>query len=337
MDRKHVALNGKMIMAVAAIVMMLAAGFIGVRIIEGRMSPAITNAGEQLTAHTTAQNTAQVYMNDRWYAERNVETLLVMGIDGMGALETSDSYNNHNQTDFLVLFLRDLDTGRTAAIHLNRDTMTDITTLGVTGEPTGSMYAQLALAYNYGSGDHISSQNTVNAVERLLYGMQVDHYITVTMDVVPILNDWAGGVTVSLLDDFTSHDPAMVQGELMRLNGNQALAYVRGRSGLDDSSNLRRMERQRQYASEWVACAQNLLGDQNALADLVMKLDGYYRSDCTVEELSSFGQSLSSNPTMPVYPVEGKAVQGEKFMEFYVDEKALQQLVLELFYAPLAE
>lgn len=326
-----------MILAVASVVLVLAMALIGVRIFESYTTPEISNAGEQLTAHTTTRNSAQVFVNNRWYAERNVETLLVMGIDDEGALKESNAYNNHHQTDFLVLFLRDLDTGKTAAIHLNRDTMTDITTLGVTGQATGTINAQLALAYNYGSGDHISSQNTAAAVERLLYGMQVDHYITVTMDAVPILNDWAGGVTLTLLDDLTAHDPAMAQGELIRLNGDQALTYVRGRMGLDDSSNLRRMERQRQYASEWVACAQRQLADEQAIADLVLQLDGYYRSDCTVEDMSSFSQSLSLNPTMPVYQLEGKAVQGDVYMEYYVDEEALQQLVLELFYAPVAE
>jgi len=326
-----------MILAVASVVLVLAMALIGVRIFESYTAPEISNAGEQLTAHTTARNSAQVFMNNRWYAERNVETLLVMGIDDEGALEESKAYNNHHQTDFLVLFLRDLDTGKTAAIHLNRDTMTDITTLGVTGQATGTINAQLALAYNYGSGDHISSQNTAAAVERLLYGMQVDHYITVTMDAVPILNDWAGGVTLTLLDDLTAHDPAMAQGELIRLNGDQALTYVRGRMGVGDSTNIRRMERQRQYASEWVACAQRQLADEQAIADLVLQLDGYYRSDCTVEDMSSFSQSLSLNPTMPVYQLEGKAVQGDVYMEYYVDEEALQQLVLELFYAPVGE
>lgn len=337
MGRLRMSGYGKKIMAVVVIVLVLAVAFIGVRMLESRMNPEIANAGEQMTSHTAAQNTAQVFMHNRWYAERNVETLLVMGIDELGTLDSSDAYSDYHQTDFLVLFLRDMDTGKTAAIHLNRDTMTRITTLGVTGQATGTINAQLALAYNYGNDDRTRSLNTVEAVERLLYGMQVDHYITVTMDAVPILNDWAGGVTVSLLDDFTDFDPLMVQGEMIRLNGKQALTYVRGRAGLDDSTNLHRMERQRQYASEWVGSAQNRLGDAQAVADLVLRLDGYYSSDCTADDMSSFGESLSMNPGMPVYQLEGKAVQGDVYMEYHIDEAYLQQLVLELFYAPVAD
>ena len=306
-----------------------------VHVLEERMSAEIENAGMQLTPHVNTRNTAQVFMNDRWHAERNIESILVIGIDEYGSLTTQDAYNNGHQADFLMLFLRDRDTGRAAAIHLNRDAMTDITTLGVTGEPTGTRWAQLALSFNYGDGGAASSANVVSSTERLLYGVDINHYITVTMDAVPVLNDWAGGVTLEVLDDFSGVDGSLVRGQLLRLDGKQALAYVRSRKELDDTSNLRRMERQRQYASEWVKAALTRMTDEQSVIDLVMQLDDYYTSNCTVEELTEYARSLSSNPSLPVYEIEGKAVQGDAFMEFYVDETALQQLVLNLFYAPV--
>ncbi len=70
------------------------------------------------------------------------------------------------------------------------------------------------------------------------------------MDAVPIINDAVGGVTVTVLDDMTSADPALEKGAEVTLQGKQALTYVRTRRGLDDSTNLHRMERQRQYMGE---------------------------------------------------------------------------------------
>lgn len=325
----------KEFLAAIALAIIIAIGAVAAYVVETRMNVPISNAGEQVTAHTTALNTAQVFVNGQWYAERNVETLLVMGIDNYEGIDGDGSYNNTNQTDFLVLYVRDEDSGRTAVLHLNRDTMTKITTLGVTGQVTGSRTAQLALAYNYGGGDHISSNNVVDAVEHLLYGIEVDHYITVTMGGVPIINDWAGGVTVEVKDDFSDIDPALAQGTYVKLTGTQALTYVRTRRGLDDSTNLHRMERQQQYASAWVETARTKLADVEAVADLLMQMDDYYRTDCTAEELEEIAQGLSNSPSVPIYETEGQAVQGELFMEFYVDEEALQQLVLELFYAPV--
>jgi len=322
-------------LSVAALLLVAVVCFAAVRIVEDRMTVEIENAGMQMTAHTNSRSNAQIFMNENWHAKRNTETLLVMGVDNYGPLTEADAYNTGRQTDFLVLFLRDVDTGRASAIHLNRDTMTDITTLGVTGEPTGTMNAQLALAYNYGDGGVQSSSNVVSAVEHLLYGIEIDHYITVTMDAVPIMNDWAGGVAVEVLDDFTSIDSGLVQGELVKLDGKQALAYVRTRKGLDDSSNLHRMERQRQYASEWIKSAREKLGDRQAVVNLARQLDGYYQSNCTIDQLAAYAQSLSDNPSMPVYETEGTAEQGEIYMEYHVDEYALQQMVLQLFYAPV--
>jgi len=66
-----------------------------------------------------------------------------------------------------------------------------------------------------------------------------------------------------------------------------------------------------------------------------MQMDAYYRSSCTAEQLLDFARSLSANPTVPTYEIEGKAVQGDIYMEFYANEKVLQQLVLELFYTPV--
>ena len=105
--------------------------------------------------------------------------------------------------------------------------MTQIQILGVTEEPAGSFTGQLALAHTYGSGEEDSCENTVLAVSNLLYGMEIDHYVSLTMDGVALLNDLVGGVPVEVLDDFSGIDDSLVQGETVTLRGRQALTYVR--------------------------------------------------------------------------------------------------------------
>lgn len=327
----------RFVLSAAAVVLVLLAGVFAAQFLEARMTVQVENAGKQMTAHTSDESAAQVFMNGQWYQKRNIETLLVMGIDDFGAVASSGSYNNAHQADFLVLFLRDAETGESAAIHLNRDTMTDITMLGVTSEAAGTQYAQLALAFNYGRGENDSSRNTADAVEHLLYGTEVDHFITVTMDAVPIMNDWAGGVTVEVLDDLTTADPALVKGETVRLEGEQSLTYVRTRYGLDDSTNLNRMERQRQYASQWVGASQEKLNDAQSVAELIVKMNGCYYSDCTAEELAEFASGLGETPAVDIYELPGEAVKGEEYMEYYADDEGIQQLVLTLFYEPVAQ
>lgn len=295
----------------------------------------VPDAGQQMTSTSeySAAEGAQVFMNGCWYGPRKVETMLLIGIDDFGGVVESRSYNNSTQADFLALYVHDTATGRGSVIHLNRDTMTDITVLGVTGQNAGTRRAQLALAYNYGSGGAVSSLNTVDAVSRLLYGVKIDHYLTVTMDAIPLINDWAGGVTLTVQDDFPGG--GLVKGEKVTLMGEQALTYVRTRYGMDDSSNLQRMTRQRQYASEWFKTAQSRLSDRNAVAELVFSLSNYHHSDCSADKLNDFAQMLGQNETIEIFELPGEAVVGTQFMEYYVDDERIQQLVLELFYTPV--
>lgn len=332
--RKHLK-PVRLCLFICAVLLVIVIGAFAARFIEKRLSVKVENAGEQVTSYNSHENTAQVFMNDRWYRKKDVETLLVIGIDDYGAAEASDSYNNSNQADFLVLFITDNETGESTALHINRDTMTDITMLGVTGEAVGTTRAQLALAYNYGKGRNDSSRNTADAVTRLLYGTQIDRYITVTMDAVAIMNDWVGGVTVEVLEDMTGVDSALVMGSEVTLTGEQALAYVRTRKGVGDSTNLSRMERQRQYASGWAETARSRLTDAEAVAQLVVSMDDYYYSDCSAEELAAYADRLGNQPSVDIYELPGEAVRGAEFMEFYADDAGIRQLVLELFYTPV--
>ena len=64
-----------------------------------------------------------------------------------------------------------------------------------TNEFLGSINRQLSLAHAYGDTPAARCRNTVTAVSGLLYGIEIDHYISLSMDGVIILNNLAGGVT----------------------------------------------------------------------------------------------------------------------------------------------
>ena len=193
----------------------------------------------------------KIYYDNQWYRLKdNLETVLIMGEDKFEAGEDDADYVNTRQTDFLLLLILDKTNQSSQILQLNRDTMTDIESYGVAGKSTGTFTGQLALAHTYDTGGKDSCRNTVKAVSNLLYGVSIDHYLSLTMDAVPIINDAVGGVTVTVLDDMTSADPALEKGAEVTLQGKQALTYVRTRRGLDDSTNLHRMERQRQYMGE---------------------------------------------------------------------------------------
>lgn len=305
--------------------------------IDAKRSAPIDNAGHRMTAYTKVREGAQVYMNGRWHVGRDLDTLLVIGVDDFGAMTGSQSYNNSSQADFLALFIHDRDTGEKSVLHLNRDAMTNIPVLGLTGQKAGTAYGQLALSFNYGRGQEDSCRNVVDAVSHLLFGVEIDHYIAVTMDAVPIMNDWVGGVEVEVKDDFTGIDDTLKLGSMVKLQGDRALTYVRTRRGLEDSTNLHRMERQRQYAAAWMAQAQPYLQDPQAVTELVLSLGAYHYTDYTVEEFVQFGNMLTDNGKLMSYELPGENVLGEVFMEYHVDDAKLADMVLNLFYLPIYE
>ena len=60
-------------------------------------------------------------------------------------------------------------------------------------------------------------------------------------------------------------------------------------------------------------------------------------SDCTVNQLSDLGDRLAAYQVSDILTTPGDAQEGEEFMEFTVDEDALQQLVMDVFYEPVEE
>lgn len=325
----------KIAAVVLAVVLIILAGMLLLQALDrdyGQVTIA-ENGGAADTAGKEASEQELVFYDGSWYAQRDdLETVLVLGLDKYAG-ETTVSYVNDQQADFLLLLVLDEAAGTCTPIQLNRDTMTEIQQLGVNGKVAGTFTGQLALAHTYGSGKADSCQNTVTAVSNLLYGVDIDHYISVTMDGVAALNDLVGGVTVEVLDDFSAVDSTLVQGETVTLRGAQALTYVRARGGMEDSSNLRRMERQRQYmAALQTQFAVRVTEDPGFLLEALLQLSGYMVSDCSVERLSDLMETLNASAVGEIRTLEGEAVEGVEFMEFYPDEEALQALVMDVFY-----
>ena len=63
----------------------------------------------------------------------------------------------------------------------------------------------------------------------------------------------------------------------------------------------------------------------NALADSLV-------SDCTLTELSDYAERLGDYSLSEILSPAGEASLGEVYVEFHIDEKALRELVLDLFY-----
>ena len=274
-----------------------------------------------------------LYNGQEYALKKNIETFLVIGLDKFEGVSSSDSYNNDQQSDFLLLLVFDNDEKRINAIHINRDTMANVNILGVAGNKIDTVKKQIALAHTYGNGRDVSCRNTADAVSDLLKGIRVNHYISFAMDSVAVLNDLVGGVEVTVTEDFTGIDEALVKGEKVTLMGEQALHYVRTRYGLEDSSNSTRMKRQQQYINalyeKYTQCVEN---DDSFVVESSIAMSDYIVSDRSVTQLQDLLKKFMEYDFIGIDDFEGKGAMGEKFAEFYADEDSIMSLVVELFY-----
>ncbi|CDA89205.1 putative membrane-bound protein LytR [Ruminococcus sp. CAG:563] len=279
------------------------------------------------------ENTVYEYNGVEYVKNEDVESFLILGLDKFEDAINNDSYNNDQRADFLMLLVFDNSEKKFTAVHLNRDTMVNMNVLGVAGQKIGTVNKQLALAHTYGNGRDVSCRNTADAVSELLNGVKVNHYLSITMDAVPILNDLLGGVEVTVLDDFSGIDDTLIKGETVTLHGDHALTYVRERYGLEDSSNSTRMVRQRQYMTAVYDKAMlEIENDDNFVIEASSKLADYIVSDRSVNQLQEIAKKLSQYKFTEIETLEGESVVKDGLMEFRPDADSIDKIVFELFY-----
>ena len=269
-----------------------------------------------------------------YYPRQDITVIMFLGIDQYGPVTDSGSYNNTGAADMVTLMVFDEQSETYSVLGLNRDTMVDMPVLGIGGKVAGTQNAQLALSHTQGSGLEDSCENVKKTVSNLLYGLNIDYYFSMNMDAISILNDAVDGVTVQVTDDFTSVDPTITMGEVT-LRGQQAINYVRTRKEVGDQLNISRMKRQESYMKGFLSALFGKMDDSGAFAVSTYEaVSPYIVTDISTTTFSSILQRYSKYEFSEIISPKGENVLTEEFYEFHLDEGKLDELILQLFYAP---
>lgn len=280
---------------------------------------------------TSSKKTVE-YNDEQYFPRQDITVLMLMGIDEHGEVKASDSYTNTGENDMVALAVFDELDESYSVLVLNRDTMMDVHVLGLGGKDAGTIYAQLALAHTYGTGLEDSCENTVRTVSDFLYGLTVDYYVSMNMDAIAILNDAVGGVTVTVEDDFSKVDSSIPMGEVT-LSGEQALSFVQTRKDVADQMNISRMNRHEEYMENFVtAFNEKVKEDDTFILKTYEDVSPYVVSDCSVNSLSAMLSRYADYTLKEIVTPAGENVLTEDYMEFHVDDKALEELVMNMFY-----
>lgn len=274
--------------------------------------------------------------NGKIYAyNRDILTFLIMGIDKNSDVKEVAEGTNGGQADALFLAVMNPHDESIRVIGINRNTMTDIDFYNEEGAYFNTVKAQIAVQHGFGNGVEKSCEYQRKAVQKLFYNLPIHGYAAINMSAIPTINDAVGGVDVTVLEDLTWADAALKEGEEVHLVGRSAYLYVQKRDISQFTSADRRLERQKQYLNAFIRKAiQAARKDISVVLNLYEAVSGQMVTDITLDEIAyltpiAAGYQFDSQN---FYMLKGETIMGEKFEEFYVDENALYELILEIFY-----
>lgn len=298
---------------------------------------------QQSSLHVTAGNSVDmkggyrtITWKDKDYQYNSlITTILYAGLDSTDPLKASETYSNKARADSVSVVILDKKKKKMSILALNRDTMTEIRRYTRTGEDMGTYVSHLGYAYSYGDGGEVSCEDLKEAVENLL-GISIDEYAVTNQSSITSINDLVGGVTVTVPnDDLAAMYPELKKGAVVTLDDSNVKDFLQHRDTAADFSNEGRIERQQAYVTAYVDLLKNRLASEpDQLWQEIGQMNDYLQTSITKNKYLSLARLLEkvSFTDADYYRPAGKDSAGELHDEFYVDEDALQQLVIDLFY-----
>ena len=281
----------------------------------------------------------QIRYNGKTYQYKdNLMNILCLGIDSRDGIAKEKTPGKAGQADCVILAVLDDEAKTIQLINISRDSMVPVHVYATDGSFVEDRTEQLALQYAYGNGRDWSCQLMEQAVSDLFYGLPIHGYCALSMNRIASLNDTVGGVTVTVPEELAELKPKLfTAGETITLKGNRANEFVRARAvnSPDVASNNKRIARQKAYAVAFV----NQL-KQGMKEDMTLPVKLYQTAEKQMVTSLSLDQAVylcteymnCSFDTDNIYTIDGAVTMGEKYAEFNVDDDALYQLILDMFY-----
>lgn len=277
------------------------------------------------------------YQGKQYRRNHHVKAVLCMGVDRKDTMTETKELGEAGQADGLFLIAQDTARNTLKILMIPRDTMTEITFSSQDRSRSWKGITQLTMAFAYGDGKEESCEHVVEAVEGLLSGFRIDHYLAADIAVIDRLNDAVGGVTVTVpTAGMEKRDPAFVQGKTVTLHGGQAEAFVRYRDTGEDYSALYRMDRQQEYITQYFqAVRKKSKEDSRTVSHLFELAQDHMVTDMGKETYLKIAMDALQTGGLDrkdFYTAPGTGMTTETFDIYRADREALIPIVLELFY-----
>lgn len=320
---------GKIIIAIVIILLIVigvVAGIYSFKYFESKKYKGTAGSG------VSQANDNTVYFDGKQYEYNyNLKNVLFLGIDNESEIKLQNSPGTGGQADCIMILSIDRENKTSQVLQISRDSMTDVDIYDTSGAYYTTINSQLATQYAYGNTPGTSCWAMKKTVGELLYDLPIYGYISLDIAGIPLINNYVGGVTLTMPEDYTEINPAFVKSNTITLDGEQAEQYVRYRDVDEKGSNQLRMQRQVHYIPALIEKIGNYSGDSEKMAEeLSSILEPYLITDLSTEDISELADYEWNVEQVSYAP--GKVVSGEEYEEFHINEKKLQKMIINLFY-----
>lgn len=274
------------------------------------------------------------YHGKQYKYNQYLKTFLFMGIDNDQPVAPAKDGISGGQSDAMFLLVQNSKTKTMSVVALHRNSIAMLDIYDKEGEYLGQQKGQICLQHGYGDGMNVSCQRSVKAVSRLFYNIPIKGYIALNMGGVPVINDAIGGVEVEVLQDLQDQGRKvdLKKGQKVTLSGNEAYIYLRRRDISQFDSASDRLKRQEQYILQFFSQAkQKAMSNPKIANDLNEAMESYMVTNMSVMDILTEVSGYEFTPDR-MYTVAGKTVMGEEFEEYHIDDEALYQMIIDVFY-----
>ena len=307
----------KIILVILALVVFVVAIAVLFRIYNHRVAKTLSavNYTAEIEEESIASN-GIVYEPDT-----SIKSYLFLGVDDAG-LDYS-VFGGGGRTDTIMLLVKNGEEIR--ILEISRDTMTEVDTYDAKGRYMSSGVMQINMQYSYGDSPRRSAYLTKQAVSELLGDITISGAIALNMSGIAPVVDAMGGIDVRMEEDCSYINPEYTLDSVVHMDGAQAERFIRWRDTSESGSNEGRMSRHTWFVRQMISQA-----DEDSVSTLLEVADPYLNTDLTVDEM----KALYECHLVETLRLPGESREGELHDEFYVDEEALRELELKLFYTP---
>lgn len=237
-------------------------------------------------------------------------TIALFGVD-------SNAERNANgggqRSDTIMVLSVNPEKKTTEIVSIPRDTQADIVGKGTT--------EKINHAYAYGGPDM-----AVKSLEKLL-NVPIDHYATIDMDGMQDMIDTVGGITVTSNATFSYDGYQFTEGERSKMDGKEAMAFIRSRKEDGAGGDFGRQERQ-QLVIQGLANKLTSVSSITHFNSLMNHVEDNVKTDLSVGELNKVRSHYKdANDNVNRHQLEGQGgIQDDGLYYFVPSENSLNEI-----------